>query len=551
MTATTLFEWVEEGFAAAHPEKPAIRSERGELAWGELLPGARAIASFLRDAGVGRGQRVGLWMDKTPRCVEALLGVLGAGAAYVPLDPRAPVARVAGIARDCGLSAVFTDAPRRGELPAFLAGTDAPLLLVDDPELAPREAAALARGRRAVLLDEALAFPPSDPARPHPGDLAYVLYTSGSTGRPKGVAHTHGSGLSFARWIRDRFQIRSDDVFSAHAPLHFDLSISDLFASLGAGASVRLLSPTEGMLAPYLVRMLDVWGITVWYSVPSALIAMLEQGGLEARPPERLRIVFFAGEVFPMAQLRRLRRALPHASLVNLFGPTETNVCTYQVVPGALPEPPSGPGAGAFRGFLPIGHGCENLEAFVIDDEGAETDLPGTEGTLWARGGNIMQGYFGDPEKTAAVLKPDPRGRPGLACCTGDQVRILPDGAYEFRGRRDHMVKVKGHRVELGEIEAVLAEHPGVREAVAVALADPAAGSRIVAAAVPRAGAAPSAAELRAHLAARLPRYMLPASLEVMAELPRTSTGKADRGRLRERWEGGGAHGDDRRAGPG
>jgi acyl-CoA synthetase (AMP-forming)/AMP-acid ligase II len=254
-----------------------------------------------------------------------------------------------------------------------------------------------------------------------------------------------------------------------------------------------------------------------------------------------------------MAQLRRLRRVLPRVTLVNLFGPTETNVCTYQVVPDVLPEPGAGTGAGAgaFLGFLPIGHGCENLETFVVDDAGAQTDLPGAEGTLWARGGNIMQGYFGDPAKTAAVLAADPRGRPGLACCTGDRVRILPDGAYEFRGRRDHMVKVKGHRVELGEIEAVLAEHPGVREAVAVALPDAAAGNRIVAAAVPRAGASPSAAELRAHLAARLPRYMLPAGLELMSELPRTSTGKADRGRLKEQWEGGGAHGDDRRAEPG
>jgi acyl-coenzyme A synthetase/AMP-(fatty) acid ligase len=277
---------------------------------------------------------------------------------------------------------------------------------------------------------------------------------------------------------------------------------------------------------------------------------MLEHGGLEGRAPSRLRLVLFAGEVFPMPQLRRLRRALPEATLVNLFGPTETNVCTYQVVPARLPEPSSsGAEAGAFTGFLPIGHASENLETFVIGDDGRATDLPGGEGTLWAKGGGVMRGYLADPEKTAAVLRPDPRGLPGLACCTGDQVRILPDGAYEFRGRRDHMVKVRGHRVELGEIEAVLAEHPSVREAVAVAVPDREAGSRIVAAAVPRLGAAPSGAELQAHLATRLPRYMLPASLYVLAELPRTSTGKADRARLSELWDG--AHGADRRAQPG
>jgi amino acid adenylation domain-containing protein len=546
MAARSLVEWIEEASVDAHPDKPAVVGDRDALGWGELLRGARALGAFLREAGVGRGDRVGLWMDKTPRCVQALLGVLHAGAAYVPLDPRAPVARVAGIARDDGLAAVFADAPRGPQLPAFLAAAAPALLVLDDPDLDRRAAAALARGRRVELLADALAFPPSEPARPAPDDLAYVLYTSGSTGTPKGVVHTHASGLSFARWVRDRFAIRSDDVFTGHAPLHFDLSVSDLFASLGAGASVRLLSPTEGMLAPYLVRMLDVWGVSVWYSVPSALVAMLEQGGLEARPPDRLRLVLFAGEVFPMPQLRRLRRALPGTTLVNLFGPTETNVCTYHVVPESLP---------AEAASLPIGKACENMETFVLGDDGAELAVPGVEGTLWARGGNLMAGYWADPARTAAVLQPDPRGRPGLACNTGDRVRLLPDGTYEFRGRRDHMVKVRGHRVELGEIEAVLAEHPAVREAVAVALPDAAAGNRLVAVVVPRAGAPVAAQDLPgalvAHLAARLPRYMLPERVAVLGELPRTSNGKADRARLREWWETGGDHGRDHRAQPG
>jgi acyl-coenzyme A synthetase/AMP-(fatty) acid ligase len=356
-----------------------------------------------------------------------------------------------------------------------------------------------------------------------------VLYTSGSTGAPKGVAHTHGSGLAFVRWVQGRFGIRPEDVFSSHAPLHFDLSISDLFASLGAGASVRLLSSAEAMVAPYLARMLDAWGITVWYSVPSILVSMLAPGGLEAHPPLKLRLLFFAGEVFPTPQLVRLRRALPAVRLVNLFGPTETNVCTYYEVPADLVEE---------RAPIPIGVGCENLETFIVGDDGREVTAPGIEGTLWAKGGNLMREYWNDAARTAQMLRPDPRGRPGVTCCTGDRVRLLPDGNYEFRGRRDHMVKTRGYRVELGEIEAILAAHPDVREAVAIPIPDRTMGNRIVASVVPRVGANVDVRALRTYLGRRLPNYMVPAGIDVRAELPRTSTGKADRTLLRTEWEG-------------
>jgi amino acid adenylation domain-containing protein len=537
MGAGSLVDWIEEGAERTHLEKAAVEGEQGLLSWGEILRGAHALSAFLRDAGLGRGDRIGIWMDKSPGCVQVMIGILGAGAAYVPLDPRGPAARATDIARDCQLSAVFADGNRRRELPTLVYESRVRLAVVDAPALRPWEEAALTRSARAALLSDVLDFPASEPARPSPDDLAYVLYTSGSTGRPKGVAHTHASGLSFARWIRDRFGIESDDVFASHAPFHFDLSISDLFASLGAGASVRLLSPAETMLPPYLVRMLDAWGVSVWYSVPSALAAMLDKGGLEARPPVRLRLVLFAGEVFPIPQLRRLRRALPHATMANLFGPTETNVCTYQVVPPEIPDSQTTP--------LSIGKACEDMETFVLSDDGAEITGPGPEGTLWARGPHLMLGYWGDPDLTRRVLQPDPRGRSGLACCTGDRVCILPDGRYEFHGRQDDLVKVRGQRVELGEIEAKLATHPAVLEAVAVALPDPEAGSRIAVSVVPKASAArPERRELLAHLAARLPHYMLPADLEVLPELPRTPTGKADRGRLVERWKGAERHGE-------
>jgi amino acid adenylation domain-containing protein len=524
MPGETLVEILEAGLRRAAPFETAVAGAGDALTHGALHAGARGIAARLAEAGVGRGDRVGLWMEKTPACLQALLGVLYAGAAYVPLDPRSPWQRCRTIARDGALAAVVADQPRLERLPDVLEGLSPRLVLVHGA--GPRPAAP---GLPVEPLEAAVTWPGAEGPAPAPDDLAYVLYTSGSTGVPKGVAHTHRSGAAFVRWVVERFGIGPDDVFSSHAPFHFDLSISDLFAPLGCGGSIRLLSATEGMLAPYLVEGLDRWGITVWYSVPSVLVAMLETGGLEARPPRALRTLFFAGEVFPIAQLRRLRRALPGVRLANLFGPTETNVCTWYEVPADLPDDRVQP--------VPIGKACEHMETFVLGDDGREIVAPGVEGTLWAKGGNLMAGYWNDPARTAAVLAPDPRGGPGLACNTGDRVRLLPDGDYEYRGRRDHMVKTRGYRVELGEIEATLAAHPSVREAVAVPLPDPALGNRIVASVVPRAGADVDARALRSFLGARVPNYMVPASIEVREELPRTSTGKADRTALRGEWE--------------
>lgn len=525
MRARTMMELVEDGMARAPGAKPAVVSADGALTYEELIHGARGIAAGLAEHGVGRGSRVGVWMDKTPAAVQALLGVLWSGAAYVPLDPRSPWQRSRRIALDGDLAGIIVDAARLDVLPAFLEDLSPRVLLVDG---ARESAAAAAGGHPYELLEEVRTWAAGDLPVAGAEDLAYVLYTSGSTGTPKGVVHTHASGGAFVEWVLRTFRTGPNDVFSSHAPFHFDLSISDLFAALASGATVRLLSPTEGMLATHLVRNLDEWGITVWYSVPSVLVSML-QAGLEATPPRKLRVLFFAGEVFPSPHLRRLRHALPHVGLYNLFGPTETNVCTYYEVPPELPESLTAP--------IPIGRICEHLEGFVIDDEGREVREVGVEGTLWIRGGNLMSGYWGDPERTRATLMEDPRGKGGIACCTGDRVRLLPDGNFEFRGRRDHMVKTRGYRVELGEIEASLVEHPAILEAVAVPIPDPALGNRIVASVVLRESQSVDPSILRTHLVGRLPGYMVPEAIELRVQLPRTSNGKVDRQTLRVEWE--------------
>ncbi len=265
--------------------------------------------------------------------------------------------------------------------------------------------------------------------------------------------------------------------------------------------------------------------------MPSILVAMLNAGEIEKHGLATQRIRFFAGEVFPTPQLRRLRRALPKVGLFNLFGPTETNVCTYYEVP-EIPEARTAP--------ISIGRACEHMETFVLND-GGDVVGEGVEGVLWAKGGNLMSGYWNDANRTLATLVPDPRkeaGKKGLAYCTGDFVKQQPDGNYEFLGRRDHMVKTRGFRVELGEIESVLSGHPEVLEAIAVPLPDPAIGNRIVASVVPRSGQNPDANQLRAYCSRFLPTYMVPEQIEIRAAMALTSTGKTDRQLLLREWQG-------------
>jgi amino acid adenylation domain-containing protein len=523
---SSLVHLVVEGAGIA-PSKTAVSTASDAVTFEQLVAGARSVGTALADAGIKRGDRVGLWMDKSPASVQVLLGAMWAGAAYVPLDPKAPWRRCRAIIEDCDVSALAVDGPRLSDLGPLLEGS-APRLVMIDGDTGALEEDGDGPPIRSPLqyLPEILEMPAKDLATPDFEDLAYILYTSGSTGVPKGVVHTHRSALGFVQWVRSTYGITEADVFSNHAPFHFDLSICDLYASLGSGASVRLISSVEAMLPPYLVKSAADWGITVWYSVPSILSAMLEMGELEERGFGDVRVIFFAGEVFPTPQLRRLRKALPHVRLSNLFGPTETNVCTYYDVPADIPDDRP----------IPIGKTCEHLESFVLDDDGEEVGV-GAEGTLWIIGDNVMSGYWNDQERTDRSLKTDPRGGTNIAYCTGDRVRLQEDGDYEFLGRRDHMIKIRGFRVETGEIEAVMTSHPLVVDAVVVAIPDEAMGNRIACSVVPRASETLEVKHLKTFCTERLPGYMVPEHIEILGSLPRTSTGKADRQALLKKWQ--------------
>lgn len=506
--------------AAALPDQVAVRDRHRSLTYRQLDAAANGVARALISGGVARGDRVGIFAAKSVGTVAVVYGILKAGAAYVPIDSKQPGMRAAAIASDCAISALAATSSGASALLGLVAGP-APgfVLVVDD---GPRP---LNLGCPSLSLAEATAdSQAADPRVPViDQDLAYVLYTSGSTGTPKGVMLTHRNALTFVEWCAATVGIGPDDRISNHAPLHFDLSVMDLYLSALGGATLVLVDEEESYFGSALARFLREERITVWYSVPSALMLITRLAGADADPFPDLRAVAFAGEVYPTRRLRELRAMLPRAALWNLYGPTETNVCTYWRV-DQVPEDDQA---------IPIGRACENYEVFALREDGSLACV-GEDGELFVRGSGVMKGYWGRPDLTAEVLVPNPLpGRPpDLVYRTGDLARLRPDGCYDFLGRRDHQVKTRGYRVELGEVEARLNSHPGLQAAVAVAVPHQEWGTAIVAVVVPASGYVLSALEVRRHVAELLPRYMVPARVEIVSALPRTSTGKVDRRRV-------------------
>jgi amino acid adenylation domain-containing protein len=355
-------------------------------------------------------------------------------------------------------------------------------------------------------------------------DLAYILYTSGSTGTPKGVMISHRASLTFVAWAAACAGLGEQDRVCSPAPLHFDLSVFDIFATCQAGACMVVLPEMTSMFPARLAEWLARERISVWYSVPSILTMLVTYGNLRACDLSRLRAVIFAGEVFPARHLSRLMTEVPHARYLNWYGPTETNVCTWF-------EVPSGTGR---TGPVPIGVACANTDVFAVSGEGCRVSAPEEVGELYVRGPALMRGYWGQPDKTSQVLVRNPfqQDYAETAYRTGDLVTLDADGNYVFLGRRDGMVKTRGYRVELGEVEAALYEHPAIREAVVLPLPDELLGSRLRAVISATGSGGLTRLEVLEHCRRRLPAYMVPDVVEFCEALPRTSTGKVDRARV-------------------
>ncbi|SDE77108.1 amino acid adenylation domain-containing protein [Myxococcus virescens] len=486
-----------EAQVARTPDAVAVAFESERLTYRELDAKANQVAHHLRGLGVAPESLVGVCLERSVDMVVALLGVLKAGAAYVPVDPAYPKERLGWMLEDTGASVLLTHEKWKSVLPPSAA--------------------------RVVCLDSAAGEvakqPVTKPAvQVGPESLAYVIFTSGSTGRPKGAMNAHGGVVNRLKWMQEEYGLGGTDVVLQKTPFSFDVSVWEFFWPLLAGAKLVVARPGGHQEPAYLVKLMKAEGVTTVHFVPSMLRAFVEEPGLEGLGS--LRRVVCSGEALSAELVKKAYARLPApVGVHNLYGPTEAAVdVTYWPCP-----------RGEDFHRVPIGRPVANTVLYVLDTHGQPAPV-GIPGELHIGGVQVGRGYWQRPQLTAERFIPDAfSGIPGARLYrTGDVARWLPDGTLEYLGRADFQVKLRGFRIELGEVETALRTHPGVRDAVAVVREETRGDARLVA--YITGDSAPLEAEtLRAHLLKQLPQHMVPSTFVHLGVLPLTPSGKVDR----------------------
>ena len=481
---------------AACPEAPALLFAGESLSYEALDRQSNQLAHALRAAGVRRGDRVGLFLERSPWLAIAVLGVFKAGAAYVPLDPAYPRQRLGWMLEDSAAVLVVTESPVPADLPPGVPA----VLSLDADALAARS--------------------PTPPTFvPTAEDLAYVLFTSGSTGRPKGVQISHGALVNFLRAMARRPGLAAGDRLLGVTSLSFDIAGLELYLPWTMGATVELADRRLAGDGHALAARLESGEVTVMQATPATWSLLVEAGGWRGRGVAAL----CGGEALPRRLAAELQRR--DCRLWNLYGPTETTIWSSVERVGAA-DPVAG--ASSQGTAVALGRPITNTDIYLLDPR-LRPVAPGSAGGLFIGGEGLARGYVGRPRQTARVFLPDPlSGRSGSRMyATGDLARHLADGRLIYLGRGDHQVKLRGHRIELGEIEALLNDHPEVRESVALVAGATEQTARLVA--FLRTEAAPGHDALRHFLRDRLPEYMLPSEFLMLDQWPLTPNGKIDR----------------------
>ncbi len=515
------FSQIIQKSARLFPEKDAFRCGKEAVTYLDLDKKTNQLARFLLKNGVQKGDRIGIYLN---RCVDtpiAIYGIMKAGGVYVPLDPGAPISRTQFLLTDCGIQHLITNTTQRRKLAEITTGKTGLQSIVGTSE----------NLRIPTFSWDSIFQLNSEPLSINilEHDLAYIMYTSGSTGIPKGIMHTHHSGLAYAKLAADLYKLNHKDRIGNHAPLHFDISTLGYFSAPLVGATTIIVSDAHAMMPASLASLIEQEKLTVWYSVPLALIQMLQNGIIEQRDFSTLKWILYGGEPFPLKHIRKLIEVLPQATFSNVYGPAEVNQCTYYNFK-RLPEAEES---------VPLGQAWENTEILILDEED-NIQIEGEAGELLVRSATRMSGYWKQPELTKKkfYIKQVAEGYDQIFYRTGDLVRLRTDGNLIFLGRKDRQIKIRGYRVELDETEVYLLTHEAVQEA-AVFVMEAEDEKQIQAAVILNEDCHPSASDIKLYLQSFLPKYAVPSRIKVVQQFPRTSTGKIDRKILKQNFETG------------
>ena len=468
-------------------------SFRGErLGYAEMYARAMAMAASLKAAGVRPGDRVAIAMTKGLEMPVAIHAIWAAGAAFVPLDPAAPIERLAGIVKDCAIKVAIGADRNKSFLSQLVAASGVTVV------------GAVVDCAHCVM--PVGATPDITPHENGDDDLAYIIFTSGSTGVPKGICHSFASGTGFAHAWMAQYRLQANDVFFCTVPLHFDFSLADFFCPAMVGASTELVPEQALMFPASIAELLEKSGGTIWSSVPYTFLQLCERGAVETRELSSLRWLIYGVEPMPPSGLPVLRQVFK-ARISNSYGPAEVNQVSEYTVPDDHPTDRP----------IPIGQTMQHATFAQAED-----------GELLVAGGSMMQGYWNRPDLNERVFAV----RDGVRFYrTGDRVEQDRDGLWMFIGREDRQIKIRGYRIELDEVEMAMASHPDVSEAAVVVSADK---LTLHGFAAPVPGATVTVAEIQTHIGSRLPRYAVPDRIEIRPAFAKTSTGKINRKALTE-----------------
>ncbi|MFK8059242.1 MAG: amino acid adenylation domain-containing protein [Polaribacter sp.] len=494
------------------PENEAFKCGKKSLNFKEIDIKTNQLAKYLQEAGVKKCDRVGIYMERSVESVIAVYGILKAGAVFVPLDSTTPISRTVFLLNDCNIEHLITTKLQTKKTIKILE-EEQPLTSIIGFEKELQITTVSWETIYTISLENYA------PVKIEKDDLAYIMYTSGSTGLPKGIMHTHFSGLSYAKLSAKLYQITEKDSVANLPPLHFDQATFGYFSSPLACATTVIIPDAYTKLPASLSKLIEDEKITIWYSVPLALIQLLQKGILEDRNLTSLRWVLFGGEVFVTKYLYQLMQKWPQATFCNVYGPAEVNQCSYYHLDYTSTQ----------KDPIPVGYIWDETNYKILDKSDKEVPQ-GESGELIINSTTMMRGYWNNETLTEKSFYNDGKK---TYYRTGDIFNLNEKGELMFLGRNDSQVKIRGYRIEINEVEAVIANHSDIDEAAVFAIETKEGVKELTAVILLKQDKIMDKKTLFSYCKTLLPSYAIPTRIDIMEVFPRTSSAKIDRGALK------------------